>query len=78
MPEIVRRNGFVLKILLPPREHGPPHVHVFRAEGEVVINLVPLGVREVNAMSPAQVMKALRLVEQHATLLLAAWRKYHG
>ena len=78
MPEIVRRNGFVLKVLLPPREHGPPHVHVFKAEGEAVIQLTPLTIREIHGMAPGNVLEAVRLVEEHAAALLAAWRKYHG
>lgn len=71
-----------MRILLPPREHGPPHVHVSRAEAEVVV-LLPAGrrgveVRTVFRMRDADVIAAVRLVEANVTLLQQAWRKYHG
>ena len=37
MPTVLRERGFDIMIYL--NDHPPPHVHVFRAEGEVVINL---------------------------------------
>jgi hypothetical protein len=35
----MRSGGFAVRILLPPREHGPPHVHVVKAGAKVVIRL---------------------------------------
>ena len=31
MPIVFRLDGFEVVILLPPREHGPAHVHVTKA-----------------------------------------------
>lgn len=71
-----------MRILLPPREHPPPHVHVVRGDGEVVILLPmvegPVVVRTVYGLRAVDVVAAVRLVEAHRTQLQAAWRKYHG
>jgi hypothetical protein len=82
MPTVLQADGFKVRILLPPREHGPPHVHVDRGDGQVVILLPsktgPCGIRTVYRMRNADVVAAFRLVERNAALLLAAWRQHHG
>ena len=82
MPTVLGANGFQVRVLLPPREHGPPHVHVSKGGGEVVIMLPhgehPLTIRNVHAMKDRDVVAAVRLVEAHLVPLRAAWRKYHG
>lgn len=37
VPTVLRVDGFRVVIYLPPREHDPPHVHVWKGDGEVVI-----------------------------------------
>ena len=81
MPTVLVVAGFRVRILLPPREHPPPHVHVTRS-AEVVL-LLPQGrtgvvVRTVYRMRDADVIAAVRLVESNAELLLRSWRTYHG
>lgn len=82
MPTVLRLNGFAVKILLPPREHGPPHVHVFKGGTEVVIEIGERGelcrLREVHGMPNADVIRAFRLVEAHADALLEKWRGFHA
>lgn len=83
MPTVLEQNGFRLAILLPPREHGPPHVHVYKAGGMVVINLPhatkPLELRSVTSnMRDADTVAAVRLVEANLELCLDFWHKYHG
>lgn len=62
MPKILERNGFRVIVLLPPREHGPAHVHVEKAGTRVVINLPDgkqgLSVRKVYKMRDADVVAA--------------------
>jgi hypothetical protein len=82
MPTVLDVNGFQVRVLLPPREHGPPHVHVSKGGGEVVITLpdgaTPLAIRTIHGMKTADVVAAFRLVETHLEPLRAAWRQYHG
>ena len=82
MPTVLVVAGFRVRILLPPREHPPPHVHVTRGGAEVVL-MLPDGrtgvvVRTVYRMRDADIIAAVRLVESNAELLLRAWRTYHG
>ena len=69
-------------IFLPPREHGPPHVHVRTADGEVIIELATGGraqvIRSVAGMRTGDVTSAFWLVEEYSSYLLAQWRSPHG
>ena len=82
MPTVLRVAGFRVAIFLPPREHEPPHVHVVHAEGETIIELASAGrhqtLRSVAGMRTADVVRAFRIVEEHAEYLLTKWREYHG
>lgn len=82
MPTVSTDGGFQLRSLLPPREHGPAHVHVRKAGAVVVIDLPDadqsLGIRKIRRMRDADVVAAFRLVEANIELLLEHWRKYHG
>jgi hypothetical protein len=82
MPTVVRKDGFSIHVFAPPREHPPPHVHVYKAEGHAVIaigtatgELISLHVYQ---MSPGDLAHALQLVRQHQVLLVEVWRKLHG
>lgn len=63
-------------------DHLPPHVHVFVADGEVVINLncrnEELGIREVYGLKVREVRKALEIVKIYRDLLCKMWREIHG
>lgn len=82
MPTVLNADGFQVRIRLPPREHGPAHVHVRKARAVVVIDLPdgdrPLGIRTVRRMRAVDVVAAVRLVEANAEMLLEQWRRYHG
>lgn len=83
MPTVIRQGGFRVRIFGPPREHGPPHVHVYKgSEAVVVIRLgLPgqgIAIREIHKMKRADVVKAYRLVEAHAYTLRKAWEHIHG
>jgi hypothetical protein len=63
-------------------DHVPSHVHVFNAEGEVVIHLgteteAP-SIREVNGMRRRHVRVALEIVTDNQALLIDIWRRIHG
>lgn len=82
MPVVLRQGGFTVRIFLPPREHGPPHVHVERGGGTIVLELPTSTrgprIRSVRDMPDHVAVAAFHLVEAHATELHAAWRRYHG
>ncbi|HWE43494.1 MAG TPA: DUF4160 domain-containing protein [Gemmatimonadaceae bacterium] len=83
VPTVIRQGGFRVRIFGPPREHGPPHVHVYKgSEAVVVIRLgLPgqgIAIREIHKMKRADVVKAYRLVEAHAYTLRKAWEHIHG
>ena len=82
VPTVLRVGGFRILIFLPPREHEPPHVHVWNADGEVVIELAvgekPQTIRTVAGMRTSDVAEAFWIVEEHTEYLLQCWRKYHG
>jgi len=83
MPTVLEQDGFQIKVFLPPREHGPAHVHVYKAGGVTVITLPdatqPLTIRSVSKqMRNADVVAAVRLVEAHVKTCWIHWRKYHA
>lgn len=80
MPVVLRVQGFIVKIFLPNREHGPAHVHVFKQGGEVSVWLRTdrVEVRDVIGMSRADQRVAVAIIEEHAELLRAKWEEYHG
>lgn len=78
MPTVMTLDGFIIKIYFPPREHGPAHVHVFRGGDEVIIELAPVAIRENYGMRTAQIVKAVRIVEDNLEMLQEEWRKIHG
>jgi uncharacterized SAM-binding protein YcdF (DUF218 family) len=78
MPTVMTCDGFAIIIYFPPREHGPAHVHVFRGGEEVIIELAPVAIRENYGMRSAQIVKAVRIVENSLDMLQEEWRKIHG
>jgi hypothetical protein len=79
MATIAKTNGFSFRIY--SNEHEPPHVHVIKADGEVVIKLGdennPPVIRKIYGMPDRDVAIAYNLVNQLKTKLLNAWREIH-
>jgi len=80
MPTVLRQDGFTLMIYV--HDHSPTHVHVFKAEGEVVINLgdneIRVSVRENKRMSKQNERQALIVAGDNQNYLLARRREIHG
>ncbi|HLL48645.1 MAG TPA: DUF4160 domain-containing protein [Longimicrobiaceae bacterium] len=77
-----RDGGFRVVIYPSGREHGPPHVHVFNADGEAKVSIgnadeAPALVLVVG-MRVRDAARALRIVEERQETFLARWRDYHG
>lgn len=69
-------------VMIYMNDHEPMHVHVFKAEGEVVINLgsedtAPV-VRENIGMRAKDERCALEIVGENQEFLMAEWRRIHG
>lgn len=76
MARVWGEDGFQVHIW--SNDHPPAHVHVSRAEGLVIIDLLTLRMRAAYDMKPADVRRACEMVEEHCDLLLAKWREIHG
>jgi len=63
---------------VPASSHHYPHVHVWKAGGEVVINLEPVSIVSVEGMKKKEATKAVAIVEANRDFLLTRWREIHG
>lgn len=63
-------------------DHLPAHVHLFKAEAEVIINLgneaTPPQVRENIGMSRRDERAALVIVGEQQAVFWSEWRQIHG
>ena len=73
MPTVLRQDGF--RVMIRTHDHEPPHVHCFKAGGEVLIDIETGHIRGVDGMNRSDVSKAIALVEENRALLLREWRK---
>jgi hypothetical protein len=83
MPTIIRQEGF--RIVIYPNDHLPAHVHVVKGDGEVRIKLgkkesltPPSLMTVMGKISDKDVAKALFLVTEYQSQLLAKWSEIHG
>ncbi len=76
MPTIIKEDGF--RIVIWPNDHLPPHVHIFKGDAEVKIELVEPKVFSVEGkIGNKDLAKALSLVIVYRVELLAKWKKIH-
>ena len=77
MGTVLRVDGF--SVVVRTRDHEPPHVHVLCSgdEEEVVVDLLPVGVRELRGMRAKHVVQAVEIVEDAAEFLIECWREIH-
>jgi hypothetical protein len=80
MPEVFRQGAMVVRVLLPPREHGPAHVHVWCPEGVAVVEVMPsVRVREIHGrMKAATLREIVDAISARHDECVAAWRRHHG
>jgi hypothetical protein len=76
MPAVLRRDGFEFVIYFD--DHNPPHVNVFKAEGEAKIELDPVLIVGVWNMKKTTARKAKRITEENQAYLLDKWREING
>jgi thiazole synthase ThiGH ThiG subunit len=73
MPTILRQDGF--DVMIYTDDHPPAHSHVWKAGGELVVNLgdddTPPSIRSGNGrMSPRDARRAVIIVEDNQQVLL--------
>lgn len=80
MPTVLKIGGF--RFIIWPADHEPPHVHVFKGDGEAKITL---GGKEhrpsfvtIAGLTKPDARKAWEIVAEHQEVLLKAWEKIHG
>lgn len=80
MATVLRINGYIVRIW--SNDHLPRHVHVFKGDGECVINLVGENgspeLREFYGLKRKEVAKAIALVANNQDKLMEAWISIHG
>jgi len=76
MPTVLRREG--LQFVIYFDDHNPPHVHVFKAEGEAKIDLEPIAVTAVWRLKRTDVRHAKRIALEHQAYLMDRWREING
>ncbi len=80
MPTVIRKDGF--QIVIWTNHHAPAHVHVFKAEGELVVNLgdsnSAVSVRDNFEMSNKNERRALEIVGENQTFLRSKWVEIYG
>jgi hypothetical protein len=76
VPTVLRHEG--LRVAIYPNDHPPAHVHVIGPGWVVVVNLLGPEVREVIGCTEPEARRVLRLIAEHRTVLMEAWRRYHG
>ena len=77
MPTVLRQAGFSVRIY--PNDHDPPHVHVFKAGGEVKATIAETpALLDVINMSNKDVKKALELIQNHRQELLEKWSDFYA
>lgn len=69
-------RGF--RVVVFSNDHNPPHVHVFRAGAEAIVELTPIRLRENYRMSKRQLRRALEIIAANEPQLIDAWRATHG
>ena len=82
MPTVKREQGFAIKVNT-RGEHNPPHVHVFKAGGEIRVKLgddetAPSYWDEKRPMALQDKVKAVLLVDKYRAECLEVWRKFNG
>ena len=77
MPTLLKGGGF--RIVIYPNDHDPPHVHVVGPDkfAKVEIGAATRVVSNIG-FGPAEIRRALALVEAHEDELMEAWRHLHG
>lgn len=80
MPTILNINGF--RFIIWPSDHEPPHVHVFKGNGEAKVSI---GNKKqspsfviIRGLTKREARQVWDIVAEYQEQLLTAWRRIHG
>jgi hypothetical protein len=76
MPTILYINGF--RFIIWPADHEPPHIHVFKGDGEAKVSIDKPRLALVIGLSKQEARFILNTVIEHQKTLLKEWEKIHG
>lgn len=77
MPTVFNEDGY--RGMVFPNDHDPVHVHVYKNELSIKINVITLEVIDLEGgrPKPKEVKKALRLAEKHRRKIEEKWAELH-
>ena len=73
MPTISMFFGIIIRMYYAPKEHNPPHIHVYYQECRAIIGIESCELIEGN-IPAKQLRLAVAWIEIHRDDLLADWR----
>lgn len=84
MGKVLLRNGY--RVTINTNDHAPPHVHVLKNNGVIVVHLNGrngdeagvLWIRETRGLSVREAREAMEIVRENFDLCAAKWREIHG
>jgi hypothetical protein len=73
MPTVSMFFGIIIRMYYAPREHNPPHIHVYYQEEKAVIDFETFKVLE-GRIPPRQLRLVTAWIEIHQDELFADWK----
>jgi len=67
-----------VRMVIFPRDHGPPHVHAIGPDAEAVFNIGNMELVRCKGFDSQAVAKIRRFLEERKAELLEAWNEIHG
>lgn len=77
---VIENEKWKIKVYAPPKEHGPPHVHVIAKgeQAEVKISLMTLEVIGRTQFSKRVVKGIIKYIHENYEYLWNCWETLHG
>ena len=77
---IAENNYWKIKIYAPPKEHGPPHVHIKskQSKAEVKISLETLSVVGQTKFKRKVIKEIIKYIYKNHEILVLHWEALHG
>ena len=73
MPTLSMFFGVVIRMYYAPKEHNPPHIHIYYQDFTAVINITNCELMQGN-LPPKQMRLVLAWIEIHREELLGDWK----